>query len=198
MLVKRELKAAPKPPVQNGKRTSHLISGERSYVEKIFIKHKLDIQRYLNSIVCSEEDASDLTQETYLKVCSRENIAKLNQNIKGYLFVVASNLAKDFIRKKATRHEHKHVSITDLELASREESPENMAEWRESLKRIKSTLLTLDNRCKQVFIMRRFMGYSTREIASTLNVSKKTIERELIVAFEQIKCDLQKQKYYDQ
>ncbi|WP_339860419.1 RNA polymerase sigma factor [Paremcibacter congregatus] len=183
--------------IQNRQRRDQMFCSERSYVERIFLKYKKDIHRYLKSMVSSEEDAHDLLQETYLKVCSREDIGRLDQNIKGYLFVVASNLAKDFIRKKATRHEQRHVPLNSVELISREASPENMAEWRESLDCIKATLLTLDDRCKQIFIMRRFMGYSTTDIAAVFKVSKRTIERDLLIAFEHIKNDLQEHKYYD-
>lgn len=174
----------------NRKRSNKLIPQERRYVDRIFHKYNKDILRYLNSLLRSKEDAKDLLQETYLKICSRKNIAQLDYNIKGYLFVVATNLTKDFIRKKVAKKESYHISLEGLDFKSPEASPENILEWKENLQSVKKSLLKLDERPKKIFIMRRFMGYSTSEIAQDLKLSKRTIERDLSIAFEKIKHDL--------
>lgn len=174
----------------NPKRSNKMIAQERSYVDKIFHRYNKDILRYLNSLLRSTEDANDLLQETYLKVCSRKNIEQLDYNIKGYLFVVATNLTKDFIRKKVAKQEKNHMSLDGLEFKSPDASPENILEWKENLQLVKNSLLTLGERPKKIFIMRRFMGYSSSEIAVQLKLSKRTIERDLGIAFEKIKHDL--------
>lgn len=183
--------------VRNGKRDNELVQRERNYVERIFVRYRADLHRYIKSIVRSDDDANDLLQETYLKVCSRKNIEDLNSNVKGYLFVIATNAAKDFIRKKVSRHEAKHVCINSVELEADNASPEVVAERNASLNTIKASLLKLDSRTKQVFIMRRFMGYSSADIAKHLKVSKRTVERDLITALDVIRSDLNKRNCDD-
>tara|TARA_R110002096_G_scaffold412886_1_gene613501 strand:+ start:425 stop:1039 length:615 start_codon:yes stop_codon:yes gene_type:complete len=195
--IKNDIKTSGDREVKNGKRDNKLVLHEQNYVERVFIKYKNDIHRYLNSIVRSDDDAHDLLQETYLKVCSRKHIDKLSENIKSYLFVVATNVAKDFIRKKVSHHELKHVPISSVEIEATDASPESMAEWNRSLRSIKKTLLQLDGRSRKIFIMRRFMGHNTADIAAHFSVSKRTVERDLIFALERIKSDLNKQTYDD-
>ncbi len=183
--------------IRNGKRDGELVQRERNYIERIFLRYRADLHRYIKSMVRSDDDAHDLLQETYLKVCNRKNIEDLDANVKGYLFVVATNAAKDFIRKRVSRHEAKHICINSVEIEADNASPEAEAEWSASLNAVKASLLKLDSRTKQVFIMRRFMGYSSADIAKHLKVSKRTVERDLITALDTIKSDLNKRNSDD-
>ncbi|WP_417451302.1 RNA polymerase sigma factor [Kordiimonas sp.] len=186
-----------RPARQNCKRTDKLVADERSQIERIFLRYKNDVQRYLVSLVRSDDDAHDLLQDTYLKLCTRQNIEDLNNNPKAYLFVVATNLAKDFMRRRSTRQESKHVCINSVEIEANSASPEAMAEWNGNLDSIKKTLLTLDSKTKQVFVMRRFMGYSAADIATHMKISKRTVERHLVNALDKIKSDLDKRNHND-
>jgi len=152
---------------------------ERDYIETVFKKYRQPLFRYLYSLTRSNDDAQDLLQETYLRVARRRTLDALEANIRGYLFTVATNIVRDFTRKKITHHHKEHISISDIDLPSGEAAQENILIWQETLGGIKRCLMEMDERPREIFIMRRYLGMTTTEIAEKYDVTKRTVERDL-------------------
>ena len=62
-------------------------------LEALFAEHRDAVFRYLARYTGDPDLAEDLVQETFLKLAVRPPAT--GENVKGWLFAVASNLAKD-------------------------------------------------------------------------------------------------------
>lgn len=154
----------------------------RAAIERLFLQHRVSLLRYLHRLVRCEEDALDLLQECYLRLLRQpDSEAKLTR---GYLFTVALNLARDHGRRATSRSEDRHQPLDDLALADRGFTPDDELVWQQGLERLQAALRELPPRRRKIFLLRRFRQMTAGEIAELLNVSKRTVERELVATME--------------
>ena len=74
-------------------------SGSKEALSTIVEAYYADIFRFCLYMVHSEEDAYDLTQETFLKFI-RYGTSYQHKNLKGYLLTIARNLCFNYFREK--------------------------------------------------------------------------------------------------
>lgn len=75
--------------------------GDKRYLQDITEKYYDDIFRFCAFQTGSREDAYDLAQETFLRFI-RYVESYHDRNLKGYLLTIATNICKDYLRKRAT------------------------------------------------------------------------------------------------
>lgn len=68
------------------------------------------LKSYILRITASVEDTEDIIQETYIKADTKINTFKGESSLKTWIFAIASNLAKDFLRSKKRWPEN----VTDI------------------------------------------------------------------------------------
>jgi RNA polymerase sigma-70 factor (ECF subfamily) len=123
--------------------------------ESLFAQYHDRLLRYLSRAAGEREAARDLTQEVFLRV-SRAAIPTGPENqLAGWLFKIARNVALDHHRKRRRRPE------TDLGSAP-EGTKDAQQEMALALKQALATLADLD---RDVFLLREVSGLSREEIA---------------------------------
>ena len=138
--------------------------------------------RYLRGLLAAREDAEDVVQETYLKILTVAAPQLRFSTLRALVFKVATNLAYDRFRARRVRGAASDAGLD--ELPSEAPSPEHIVDFEQGLASIKRTLLELEPRCRQVFLMRVHVGLDYTDIAARLGVSKRTVEREMAQALE--------------
>ena len=76
-----------------------LHNGDKEAAGLIIERYYADIYRFCLYMVQSEEDAYDITQESFLKFI-KYGTSYHHQNLKGYLLMIARNLCFDYFRDK--------------------------------------------------------------------------------------------------
>lgn len=161
---------------------NHRDGNDHATIEQLFLQHRLSLLRYLRRLVGCEQDALDLVQECFARLLNQT--APDTKLTRAYLFTVALNLARDRGRRAVTRSEHAHQPLDDMELVDTRFTPDDEFMWRQGLERLQMALKELPPRRRKIFLLRRFRQLSTQEIADVLNVSKRTVERELVATLE--------------
>ncbi len=147
-----------------------------SNTEKEFLKAYEDLSdalfRHCFFRVSDREIALDLVQETFFKVWRSISSGSEILNMKAVLFKTASNLIIDYYRKK------KNVSLDEMQedlnfdpVGEGTESIEKSAEW--SI--IRKTIDMLDEKYKEVMILRYVDGFSVGEVAEILGESENVV-----------------------
>ena len=130
--------------------------------------------------------ADDVAQETFSKIWEkRETIKK--ETVKSLTFTIASNLCKN-------KFEHKRVVLefaNSFKPVENEVSPEFEMEMNEFNERLKMAINGLDERNRIVFLMNRIDGMTYNEIAQTLDLSVKAIERRMKNALDGLKKNIE-------
>lgn len=125
------------------------------YVEK----YRNTVFRVAYSYSGSLQDSEDITQEAFLKLYKSEEKFAADENVKAWLIRVASNEAKNFIRRNALRRKEpisENIPGEDYEIS----------EIMKSLKR--------DYRV--VIYLHYYEGYSVKELSKILKISESNVK----------------------
>jgi RNA polymerase sigma-70 factor (ECF subfamily) len=68
-------------------------------------------------------------------------------------------------------------------------------EEKELTHQINAAINTLPEKCREIFVMSRFSDMKYKEIASKLNISPKTVERQVGIALEKLRQTLKHVTY---
>lgn len=137
------------------------------------------LTRYFLRRTASIADAEELVQELFLRLLRRADLFAL-ENLDGYVFEAAANLARDKVRRNQARGAGLHVDIADVDTATDAPSAERVVDGR---KRLDRTLVALDNlppRARTIVILRRFEGLTYNQIAEHLGISVSAVEKHMV------------------
>ncbi len=151
------------------------------------------IYRHCYFRVYNEDLAKDLVQETFIKTWKYIGEGKEIKNIKAFLYRVAVNLIIDHSRKKSTvvLDEVKEKDAS-LRLYSMESSMIDTFEAKE----IVETLNDLEEKYRQVIVMRYIDQLSPPEIAKALGISTNAASVKINYAMKKLK-EIVKTKYHE-
>jgi RNA polymerase sigma-70 factor (ECF subfamily) len=137
------------------------------------------LTRFIRRNWRNESEVVDLRQEIYARIYASAR-QQLPLQAKAFLFTTARNhLINSATRARIVSFEH----VTDLEalpIAIDEMTPDRTLLAREALRRVQAGLDRLPPRCRQVVVLRRIEGLTTREVASRLGVSIDTVEQQMV------------------
>jgi RNA polymerase sigma-70 factor (ECF subfamily) len=136
--------------------------------EKLFALYQHRLRRYLGRAAGESELARDLTQEVFLRV-SRVAIPLAPENqLAGWLFRIARNVALDHYRQRHRRPEEALGALDSAKGASQEVTA--------ALNQALSMLTELD---RDVFLMREMSGLSYDEIANACELTADAVRNRI-------------------
>ncbi len=98
----------------------------------------------------------------------------------------------DRARRRASRHADEHVEF-DPDLHGDEEiDPERVLSGKEELNAATSALLSLPERTRTVFVLRRLEGWRFGEIARHLGISVSAAEKHMVKAIRHLTTEMEK------
>ena len=143
------------------------------------LTHEQALRAYLRGRFSSLHDIDDLVQETYARILRARTVGRATLT-RAYLFVIARNVALDQLRKK---HPAVIDGIADVErLGVVEERPDaaEAASHDQELEILAAAIASLPERCREVFILRRYHDLSHREISQRLGIAENTVNAQLV------------------
>ncbi len=143
------------------------------------------IFRFCLMKVSSVELAEDMTQEVFCRFWQYLRDGNKMTNTRSFLYTIANNMAKDWYKKK------KSVSLDDQldaghEPATRESGPEIMAQYKE----VVETMEGMEERDRQVLLLRHVEGLDPKDIAEILKESANTVSVRLNRATKRLQQSL--------
>ncbi|MEM9097528.1 MAG: sigma-70 family RNA polymerase sigma factor [Pseudomonadota bacterium] len=146
---------------------------------ELYRTHRGWLIAWLRQRLNCPEIASDLAQDTFVKLLGKQTEAEIRQP-RAYLRTIAHGLLVDFVR-------HREIERTYFEILRDLDAPTIPSEEEriiliETLVRIEVTLSGLPRRAREVLILSRLEGLAYREIAACLGVSLSTVEKDMALA----------------
>ncbi|MEY9972086.1 RNA polymerase sigma factor (sigma-70 family) [Lysinibacillus sp. RC46] len=139
-----------------------IIAGDQQAFRIIVDTYKQSLVSYLTYQTKDEELAKDIAQETFIKCY--ENLPKFKGgSFKAWLFRIAVNQLIDFKRK------HKE-DATPLEETPSLYTPESAVIEKEQKVLLQQCLKTLDDKTRQIFILKYASNCTYEEIAEALHI----------------------------
>ncbi|MGJ8694447.1 MAG: RNA polymerase sigma factor [Thalassotalea sp.] len=139
----------------------------------VFSRIKSSLKYFISGYVINPQDVDDVCQETFLRTY-KSSLEKEVQSPKSFMFKVAKNLIfSDFRRASTQLNEYvEDINIVDSTIDL--DHLENNVLAQEKLGVMCEAIAALPNKCRQVVIMRKVYGLSTKDIAARMNISPST------------------------
>lgn len=172
-------------------------AGGVSAFDKLVLKYKDLVFNICFRFMGNYEDANDCAQDTFVKVYRSLNGFKGQSQFSTWLYTVAVNTCKNKLRSPAKRYSVKMVSLdkpveTDdgeasFQLSDGDPSPAEELEKKDKEARVQQALDSLDEKQKELIILRDIQDLSYEEIASITGNNLGTVKSKLSRARSRLK-----------
>ncbi len=158
-----------------------VLDGNVNAFEDLVTEYQKQVYHITLKMTGNEEDAFDLSQETFLKAYRSLSTFRGEAGFGSWLYRMAANLSIDFLRRRkrggqivsldAEEGERRPAEIPDL---SRE--PQNALERKELREKVRAGLQRLPHEQRLILTLRDVEGFSYQEISDTLKIELGTVK----------------------
>lgn len=177
---------------------------DESQFESIYDEHKKLIYNLCLSYVLNEEDATDITQEVFVKVYQNyDHFDSSTASLKTWIYRIGINQCLDFLKAKKAKkrfgfitslfHPETNEPIAE---AANINHPGIEIEDKESLGNLMKIIQSLPENQKTAIILSKIECRSQKEVAEIMNNSIKAVESLLQRAKQTIQNKLNKSEGY--
>ena len=162
-----------------------ILNGNLNSFNLIIYKYEASIFKFILTMVKNSEEAKDLTQEVFITVYNKLYTFNKDYKFSNWLFQIARNKCIDYIRKYKRVYES---NVEDSNAISKEVSPEQFAEFKETKKMVEEFIATLNEVDKHIITLKYSDDSVTfGDISDILNMSESSVKRRYYKARERFK-----------
>ena len=164
--------------------------------ENFYITWYSRVKYFARDYVLSDEEAENIAQDVFLEFYQKREELGFHINLVAYLFTSVKNKCIDYLRRRLMEQEAAVKMQEEFDLSFRMKFDSLEAFNIEGLSEdnikdiIEKALDTLPERCREIFVMSKIEGKKQKEIAEELNVSVKTIESQMTIAYKKLREEL--------
>ena len=171
-------------PDIDGARMRRWAAGDRAAFEEIVREWERPVGRFLARLTGDTAEASDLTQEVFLRVYLCGAAYREQGSFRTWLYQVALNLARDAARRKARRPS---IPLRDLHDSPGGIAPDDATE-RAAL--VSAALAGLPGAQREVVVLRHYEDMSFEAMARLLGTPATTLKSRFAVAMARLEQTL--------
>lgn len=139
------------------------------------------LTRYFARRLRDGADVDDLVQEVFTRVVARDSPSPIG-HLGKYLYQTAGSVLADYARRRSARRSDAHVAFHPDLHGEVDFDPERIVAGREELSAATAVLLSLPERTRTIFILRRLDRMPSREVAAQLGISISAVEKHMVRA----------------
>lgn len=140
------------------------------------------LAQYLHRYVCQREAAIDLTQETFVKAYQNLHRYDPTRPFSTWIFSIASNLAKDRLRKTTRAAEVPYSELDDLGEAPCFQRPDRQLDASELGQALEAAIAALPLLYREPLVLRHTAGLSVEQTAEVLGTTAGVVKTRLFRA----------------
>jgi len=150
--------------------------GNEDAFEKMFFDYYTPLCRFSKGYVDTVESARDVVQDVFIKIWSNREKFHIHTSVKAYLFQAVRNHSLNEIEKRNRYQTFEEEYIRETEARNVSDADENPEELTHIIWKIADEM---PEKRKAVFTLYREHGLSYKEIASILDITRKTVENQM-------------------
>jgi RNA polymerase sigma-70 factor (ECF subfamily) len=155
--------------------------------EVVFRKYYQELYRFAYNYLREQEPSEEMAQEVFMYIWEKRAQIEIKTTLKTYLYSAIKNKCLNYIKFEIPRrHEleesHLHLMVTT--------QPEKNDDDERLKYFINKAIEQLPNKCRQIFILSRNAGLTYEEIAEDMEISVKTVAKQMSIALKKLRESL--------
>lgn len=146
------------------------------------------IKRLIFTYTKNYAQTDDLFQEFLIKVYQRIDQFNGKSGLKTWLYRIAINKCKDYLRSPIHRFFSLNEKATVVIHAS--DSAENLALERERSQKLVHAILDLPIKYREIFVLRYYQDFNSKQISEALGLSESTVRTRIMRGKEKLKAKI--------
>ncbi len=176
--------------------------GEKTSIEQVIRLYGDGLLGYLTKLTGNRETAEDCFQQTFCKVCEKSRTFR-GQNLRAWLFRIATNVAMDGFRKqkrealvksetnvKSEIDDCPGQSTIDYAQAKSESHPLEIMQKEEQKQMVQQLIEQLPSGQRTILVLSYYQQLSYSEVATVLNCSIGTVKAQMFRALKSLAAKL--------
>lgn len=159
----------------------------------LFNRYYTPLINYIQTHTRDKDLSKDLVQQTFITLWNQRYGLNISKSVKGYLYTLTYRIYVEHYRNS----KRKNIFLEELKEEAIRESIFEDKEFNENrIEKLKSIVNTLPPRCKEILQLNKMKGLKYQEIAEKLNISQKTVEAQMRIAFQKIRKGFESDKMF--
>ncbi len=158
-----------------------------------YFEYAGELRAYITWKLPRSQDIEDLVQEVFLRACRAFRLEKVDHP-RAYMYQVANSVICDHYRK-SKRQCAPYQDIEEFDdshtVTHSAPTPEEFAIGEETWQALCTSIDRLPNKVRQAITLRRFDHLSYREVAQSMGISVRTVEKHLARALNDLRDDVE-------
>lgn len=138
-------------------------------------KYELTVLRFIYNMIKDKEASEDITQEVFITVYNKLYLYDKSHKFSNWLLQISKNKCIDYIRKYKRVYESNIEDIPNI--TSKEMSPEQVAEFKETKENIESYLNCLNEVDRQILTIRYSLNMTFYDLSQVLEMTESNVKR---------------------
>lgn len=167
---------------------TRLKEGDQTAFEILFRFYYPGLVVFASQITFDKDEAAEIVQDFFVRLWEKRSAIKDAASLKSYFFTSVKNRSLNYLNKAEIQTQ----TIEQLKYLAENSvlyEPDIFVES-ELQEKIKAAINKLPARCGEIFVMSRFQGLSNDEIATNLDISKRTVETQISNALKVLRLEL--------
>lgn len=165
-----------------------LKNGDKSTFEELYREYYAPLCYYCMRYVENDEDSEEIVQDLFVKLWEKHEDLEVNTSLNAYLYRAVQNYALNYLSKKKTRE--KYQIYQKHQVCSNFESGQVKLEEEELRVIVKTAILELPEKRREIFELSRYEDMKNAKIAEKLSISVKTVESQMTKALKYLRVVL--------
>lgn len=165
---------------------------DRRWLDTLARRYTPALHSFFERRLHRKADVQDLVQDVFLRLSRLDDAGRIEKP-EHYLFRTASSALRDHIRRQAVRQAHLHDPLHGPRaesLASAEVPLPETLDRNEAVGVLQATLRELPERTRDVFVLRMLEDLRTIDVARSLGISTRAVEKHYARALARISVAL--------
>jgi len=143
--------------------------------------------QFCMSLVGDKETAEDVVQEQFIYIWENRKRLGNIKSLKSYLYKAVKNKSINHLKKQFSRSlEYGTENIAENYFTGSMPDPEEILKNKELGNILSKAFAQLPEKCRIIFKMKKVGELTNKEIADKLNISVKTVEKQMTIAFRKL------------
>lgn len=162
--------------------------GDQTAFELLFHFYYPGLVMFSTQFTTDRNEAEEIVQDFFVRFWQRHDQISLTDSLKSFFFLSVKNSSLNFLKHKKVEEKYirKMTEMADRHLAY---DPDLYVDS-ELQEKVKQAIDLLPEKCREVFVMSRLRGMRNDDIATELNISKRTVETQISKALKVLRVEL--------